>query len=61
MVSIELNHDENKFCFNHPISPTSVIGGGDGGLFFFLQTQFLSLSHHDLKGSIEIIYKGRDQ
>ena len=35
-VSIEFSHDENKFCLNHPISPTSVIGGADGGISFFL-------------------------
>jgi hypothetical protein len=40
-VSIELSHDENKFCLNHPIGPTSVIGGADGGISFFLTKAIL--------------------
>ena len=27
---------ENKFCLIQPIIPTSVIGGGEGGISFFL-------------------------
>ena len=32
MVSIEFSQEENKFCFNQPITPTSVIGGAEGGI-----------------------------
>jgi hypothetical protein len=35
------SHDENKFCLNHPISPTSESGGADGGISFFLTKAIL--------------------
>ena len=36
MVNIVFNQEENKFCFNQPIAPTSVIGGAEGGISCFL-------------------------
>ena len=35
-VNNPLNQFENKFCFTQPITPTSVNGGGDGGISFCL-------------------------
>ena len=32
MVNIVFSQEENKFCFNQPITPTSVIGGAEGGI-----------------------------
>jgi len=36
MVNIEFSQEENKFCFNQPIAPTSVSGGAEGGIVCFL-------------------------
>ena len=35
-VRNELNHEENKFCRIQPITPTSIKGGGEGGIDFSL-------------------------
>ena len=51
-----MNQLENKFCFNQPITPTSDIGAGEGGiLFFWTKASLDNLSHHYLKWSIIVI------
>ena len=35
-VKNEFNHEENKFCRIQPITPTSIKGGGEGGIDFSL-------------------------
>ena len=36
IVNIVFSQEENKFCFNQPTAPTSVIGGAAGGIACFL-------------------------
>ena len=54
---------ENKFCLIQPTAPTSVIGGGEGNISFFLTNAILDtyLPTYDLERSIEIIDHRRNQ